>query len=114
VSNNWGSETPTSSVYFEKLGGDTNWQAVCRSGGLQTRIDTGVPGIANVWHKFEISKISGVIRFKIDEQIVANIDTNVPNTTELVHFGNNIRPLTATSYSYDIDYFSAIIKTIPR
>lgn len=32
---------PTTGIYFEKLGSDTNWFGVCRANGTETRADTG-------------------------------------------------------------------------
>jgi hypothetical protein len=56
------------------------WQAVCRSNGVETAVDTGIVAAANAWDLLAIQvNASGTQAvFKIDGVTVATITTNIP------------------------------------
>ncbi|GAH29313.1 unnamed protein product, partial [marine sediment metagenome] len=55
-----------------------NWKAVCRVGGAETEVDTGIP-LADAKISLEMITISaGEVRFNVDGVLKATIDTNVP------------------------------------
>jgi hypothetical protein len=114
ASSNWGALNPAHSFYFEKTESDTTWQAVSRNNGIQTKVDTLIPVVQNQYYKLEIKKHGDTIKYKIDDQLVATITTNIPDGTDLLHFGNLITTTTGAVRNLDIDYFSAIIKTTNR
>ncbi len=64
-------DPPAEGMYFERVA-DANWQAICRTGAVETKVDTGVV-VDTDWHKFVIRRVkdgggaSGTIRFVIDE-----------------------------------------------
>jgi len=115
LSENWNLTNPTNAVYFEKLANDTTWFCVSINTGLKTRIDTGVK-VDLLWNKFEIMNDINLnkISFKINDTLVGTIDINVPNRNAGLSFGNNIIPISNKNLEFDIDYFSASIRTTSR
>lgn len=79
VTNGWTGNPASSGIYFERLGADTNWFCVCRSGGVQTgsRIDSGVAASTN-WVNLEYQRGASSVVFFINGTQVASISTNVP------------------------------------
>lgn len=70
---------PVNGVWFRADGtGGANWFAVCRSGGVETAVDTG-QAPDNTWRKFEIRQVGAdVVTFLIDNVVVATIQTDIP------------------------------------
>ncbi len=69
--------TPTNGVFF-RANGTANWFAVCRSGGVETAVDTG-QALDDVMRKFETRQNGqNVVTFLIDDAVVATIQTNIP------------------------------------
>lgn len=69
--------TPTNGVFF-RANGTANWFAVCRSGGVETPVDTG-QALDDVMRKFETRQNGqNVVTFLIDNVVVATIQTNIP------------------------------------
>jgi hypothetical protein len=80
-----GDDPPAAGIYFERLATDTNWFGVCRSGSVETRVDTG-KAFNTAWRKLSIrrkkagSGSSGIIRFVVndDEANGVEVSANVP------------------------------------
>ena len=77
------SAEPTNGVYFRYTDGVNSgkWQAVTRSGGVETATDTGVSEVAATFRKFEITVNAGAtsVEFKIGGSVVATNTTNIPS-----------------------------------
>ncbi len=70
---------PANGMYLQKLAADVNYFFVCRSGGVQTRVDSGIAADAN-WHSIRI-KDNGAfnVQFSLDKAALVNIATNRTN-----------------------------------
>lgn len=67
-----------SGIFFRAVG-IGNWFAVCRNGGAETVVDTGVAQVTQTWHKFLIDvNTARSVRFNVDGAHVATITTNLP------------------------------------
>lgn len=97
---------PTAGLWFERAGGDTNWQRVARAASTETKQDTGVAATTS-WAWFRIRpKGSGVIGFAMNGGAETDISTgNVP--TGGCNFWVMITNTAAADKSMDIDYFQA-------
>lgn len=74
-----GQNPPASGIYFEKVTTDTNWFAVTRSGGTQTRTDTGVAYTA-AWTKLEFyRKDASTIGFRVNGGTEITHTANIPS-----------------------------------
>jgi hypothetical protein len=95
-------------VYFEHLNADTNWFAVCRSGAVQTRTDTGVAWVNQSylgvnWDTFRIIWTPGTnVKFYIGGVLKATITTNIPTTEQWVFFSSTASGLNSW---WNIDYY---------
>lgn len=108
-----GGNPPTTGAYFEKLAPDTNWFAVCRVGGVETRVDTG-SAINTSFTTFRIQQaVVGTLVFSLGSAVVSTITTNVPTG-----LGNIVLQITnngvAASKTIDIDYFSLKFNNLSR
>lgn len=56
------------------------WQAVCRSNGTETTVDTGVTPVADTFQRFlvDVNAAGASTTFYIDGALVATITTNIP------------------------------------
>lgn len=97
---------PTNGIYFERLAGENNWFAVCRSGGVQTRV--AIEAATTAFIRGEIRRVSATkIGFSIGvhnngaEDV--QISTNVP-TAQLIPM-YMVRNVTAVDRVMGIDYF---------
>jgi hypothetical protein len=100
-------------VYDSSIG--ANWLCVCRSGGVQTLVDSGIPVVATQWYKLEVKQaVVGTFTFEIDgvERSGGGISTNTPSTS--VNLGAFVQTLAASVRSMFIDYFSATSKALSR
>ncbi len=80
-----GDITPVDGVFFraDGNGGVTNWEAVCRAGGVETPFDTG-QAVDDVWRVFEIRQHgTDVVTFLIDGVVVATIQSDIPSDVNL-------------------------------
>ena len=114
ASQHWGTSNSPHAIYFEKLDTDTTWWCVCRNDTLQTRIDTGITVVEGDWYKLEMVKRENQVDFKINRTLVASIDTNIPDNSDLMQFGNHLIAAVTGNHEIEIDYFSAILRTINR
>ena len=72
--------TPTNGVWFRRdgNGGVTNWEAVTRSGNVETTTDTTIAA-TNTYKKFEIRQVGvAVVTFLIDGVVRATHQTDIP------------------------------------
>lgn len=100
-------DPPTSGIYFEKLAADSNWFAVCRTGGAQTRVDTGIAFTADTWYKIVCRRINGsTIGFKVNAGSEVTIATNVPTTFQNNLGGFLVTPADALNHYTYWDFFS--------
>jgi hypothetical protein len=83
-----GGPTPADGVWFRADGtAAANWIAVCRAGGVETPVDTGVAP-DNVWRKFEIRQhAQDVVTFLIDDLVVATIQSDIPAASLILVMG---------------------------
>ena len=100
-------DPPTNGAYIERLSTDTNWFGVARVGGVQTRSDLGVAGVADTWVKIKIRTVSAtVVAFSINGGAEIQVASDVPISTNNMVFGFQIIPTTANARSLDVDAFS--------
>ncbi len=108
-----GSDPPASGTYFEKLGPDTTWFIVTRSGGTETRVNTGV-AVSTAWVTLRVRRLSaGSIGFTINANAEQVITTNVP-VTGTANVGLHIINVTAVSRTLDIDWFDMNVTGLVR
>lgn len=102
---------PTNGIYFERLGSDTNWFAVTRSGGVETRTDLGISASANFIRLF-YNRDATSVKFYVDGTLLATHTSNIPT----VAFGpaTQVVNLAAASKTLDHDYFDFSISEISR
>lgn len=95
---------PAEGIYFRRNGAG-NWFAVCRTGGVETALDTSQAADA-AWHKFEIRRGGPWVVFLLDDVIVATIATNVPlvTTALLLAFNINYAGAPTAARRMDIDW----------
>jgi hypothetical protein len=91
---------------------DTNFMFVCRSGGVETAISSGIPVDTN-WHTLRISSLRpGEIIFQLDNGPITVITTNVPTgaLNALMMFGNSA----AGTVTMDWDAFAFSVQGLNR
>lgn len=98
-------------VYFEKADADTNWFAVARQAGSETRVDTGV-AVSTNFAVFVIQKLPGSAIYSVNGSTPVSISTNLPVS--------GIQPVTqivnsaAAAKTLDHDYFQMQVSGITR
>ena len=110
-SDGFGANPPTNGIYFERLTTDTNWFGVTRSGGTQTRVDTGVAADTN-FHTFQFNVSSANVDFLVDNTLTGSSTTNIPTVGALMGFF--LTNTAAASKTMDIDYFQIIFSGMNR
>lgn len=94
---------PANGIYIEKAAADTNWFCVTRSGGVQTRTDSGVAVDTN-FHTFRYTLNSSGAMFSIDNAGVCGTHTtNLP--TGFATPTSQLSNIDAVAKSADYDYF---------
>lgn len=102
-----------SGIYFSIVSGG-NYLAVCRSGNIETSVDTSIAYSASLWRTLNFTSNSAGthIIFSIGGVQVADISTNIPTTgleeQILVYTAN------ATARNIAIDYWQRIITGLSR
>lgn len=101
----------TNGIYFEKNDADTNWFCVTRSGGVQTRTDSGI-AVSTSFATFFYSSTPSSVRFSINNTQVCTHTTNLPTTaaTPNVIITNSA----AAAKTLDIDYFQMTVTGLSR
>jgi hypothetical protein len=69
-------DTGNDVIGFRSTNGGT-WKAVCRSGGTETEVDTGIAW-DGAFHLLSFTTDKMMVVFSIDDQVVAQIQTNIP------------------------------------
>lgn len=103
---------PTNGIYLEKLDADTNWFLVTRTGGVQTRTDSGV-AVGTGWLKVRIRrKDASTVAFTLNDGAEQEQSTNLPTTAikPYVHIINSA----AADKTIDVDYFELLITNLDR
>ena len=94
----------TNGVYFEKLDSDTTWFGVTKSGGTETRTDTGV-SVSTSWTYFSMNVTSTSVEFFINNVLVATNTTTIPtgSVSSCAHIVNS----SAADKTFDIGYYQS-------
>jgi hypothetical protein len=73
---------PAEFVGIEKLAADTQWQFVTTTGGVSTRLSTGVNVVVNAWLKAEYKRVdSNTVVCRFNDGTELAIQTNIPSGT---------------------------------
>lgn len=110
----WGtiSFTPNDAIWVEALTTDTNWFLVTRSGGSQTRVDTGVAITNNTWYEISIYRKDGsTIGCTINGSSEVTSTTNIPSNPLSVFDGLNV---SSGTQSFDLDFWSVALTGLAR
>jgi hypothetical protein len=103
-------QAPTNGIYFQKLPGDTNYFCVCRNGGAETRVDSGV-AVDTGYHNFRAVKgPTTSVGFYIDAILVATITASVPQA--LIFPLSAITNTAAAAKTLLFDYYGHTIDAI--
>lgn len=95
---------PVSGFYFEKLFADTNWFAVMRNSGNESRIDTGIP-FSLGWEKFQIISTGAAAAYYIDDALVAQHSNPTFFPTVRLSPSHQVSSQVAADKTAEIDYF---------
>ncbi len=102
-------------VYLELLPADSNWFFVSRSASVQTRVDSGVAARTTGWIKIKIRRIdASTVGFSINGGSEVTITSNIPPSSQLLHFGQMQVASGTTARSLDFDFFSFRLLPITR
>lgn len=104
---------PSNGVYFEHLNTDTNWFAVCRQGGTQTRVDTNL-ALSSEWLVMKLVRSGSSMKFYLDGALVATIDTNLPGDAVDLSPSMEVVPSSAALKRLHIDFFRIRTKSLDR
>ena len=103
---------PSSGIYFQKLDADTNWFCVTRSGGVQTRTDSGI-AVNTSFNTFYYNKNSSGVTWKINNTSVCGTHTtNIPSS--FIDPNTVIVNSAAASKTVDVDYFQLVYNGLTR
>lgn len=96
----------TDFIGLERLAADTNWFSVTRTGGVQTRKDTGQAYNTN-WRKLLVKKNGTSLEFYLDGVLVTTHTNaeNIPAGTVGLLPNSQITPTTTTARSFNLDFF---------
>lgn len=111
AANAFSANPPVDGIFFEKLDADTNWFCVTRSGGVQTRTNSGI-AVSTSFVNFLYNRNSSGATFTIGSTLACTHTTNIP-TAQVVP-GLHIVNSAAASKTIDIDYFRLIITGLAR
>lgn len=108
IGNGVTNDPPTAGVYLEHLSADTNWFCVTRTGGAETRTDTGV-SFATAYFAAEFTYSASVATCAINGVKVSNA-ANIPaastGTTPFLH-----QITTGTAANVYVDFFKIRFRT---
>jgi hypothetical protein len=105
---------PTYGCYFEKLESDTNWFGVTRTGGVQTRVNTGVAATQGSWVNLVVRRVdASTIGFKVNTAAEVFSSTNI-STNGAMNVGFHLVNTAAANKSVDIDWFDMSIVGLVR
>lgn len=110
-----GNIAPAHGVYLEKLPADTNWFFVCRNGGVQTRVNSGVAANTTAWIKIKVRRVSAAeVAFSINGGAEVSITTNIPDAADSFNIGAQHAATGTTARSVDLDFFSLKLLSVTR
>lgn len=102
------SVSPTNGSYFQALDGDTNWFCVTRSGGVQTRTDSGVAVSTSAFQMLrQVRTGNDSVTFSINGATVCSHTTNLHsvNTNTTVAIKNSA----ASNKNMAVGFFNLVI-----
>jgi PKD repeat protein len=91
---------PNNGIYWKHTNAG-NYTAVCRSGGVETPLDTGIAAAIGVFHDLELRITSASVEVIVDGVTKGFITANIP--TADMYF-NMTSSSTTTTIGMDIDY----------
>jgi hypothetical protein len=108
---------PPDGIFFKQampLLGNNNFHCVCRSGGVETSVNSGIVCTPNQFYNLKIKQaIVGTITFEIDNVQVASISSDIPsvllNVSALVSAAGS-----GSTCDLGIDYHSIVTKPLAR
>lgn len=104
---------PNDGIYVEKAAADTNWFCVTRSGGVQTRVNSGISVGTTAFLSFFYFRNSSGVQFSIGGANVCSLmTTNIP--TGALRPTLMIVNTAAAAKNIDIDYFEMNIFNMAR
>lgn len=102
-------------VYFEYVGGDTNWQLTTNNGGTKTRRDTTFAVVNNNWVHLKMTKTGSSIQANINgSDLGAAVTTNIPTAVINPLFKIDSDGLESGSSDVDIDAVKFQITNLSR
>lgn len=102
---------PANGIFFEKLDADTNWFCVTRSGGVQTRTNSGI-AVNTSFNNFSYTRNSSGVLFSINNTVVCTNTTNI--TTTFLNPSLHIVTSAAAAKTIDTDYAQIIFTGLTR
>jgi hypothetical protein len=114
MSDNMASTTPSNGIYVERLGGDTSWFGVTRSGGSQTRTAALITSAAATWFKFRIRRVNGsTVGFTVNALTEVTATATIP-TAQMQPGILITNPAAAAATTIDIDLFALSVSGLTR
>ena len=103
---------PTDGLYLEKLAADTNWHAVSRAAGVETRTAMAAVG-AGAWIKVRLRRVNGTtLGITLDSAAEVTFTTNIPTVALNPFFA--VHNAVAASKTLDVDWFDLLVTGISR
>ena len=96
--------------------GDTNWHVYLRNGGLESKINTGVPFVPGNWYKLKMErKEQGQLVFSVNGSTLEVADNpNEPSADGGILTGMSITPRSGGNYDMLLDFFTETIQPPAR
>jgi hypothetical protein len=114
MNDNITSLTPSNGIYFERLGGDTSWFGVTRSGGSQTRTAALITSASNTWFKFRMRRIdASTVGFTVNALTEVTATATIP-TAMLMPGWLVTNPAAAAAATVDVDLWTLRISGLTR
>lgn len=109
----------TDGVYFAIRNGDTNWQFICRAGGVQTVVNTGIAFVSGQWERFRFVVNAGATSVEgfRNGVSIGTTTTNIPSAAALSPFlkTDALSAGGGVATPVDIDYYClGQVFTTPR
>lgn len=113
--NNASSNPPTDGIYFEysTTAGDTTWQCVTRSGGVQTRTNSTIGVASGTWANLRMRRNGTNVEFFVNGTLRCTNSTNVPTAILIPTLQQQDTAATAGN-DLDLDLFSLSITGMSR
>lgn len=115
-----GTDPPQRGFYFEKLNADTNFFAVTRESGTQTRVDTGVLAATSQWLYARLAWVSAtqlgwaLVAAPAGLSSLSVINTNLPQALKEFRPGIRLWSNSALEKAILWDYFDLVVRDLGR